>query len=113
MQLFLLYLMCFKFDVIHATSPQHRLSFRSPHPPFTHNRVGKYYSVLMLLLNYNPTLNKINFILSYLIFFNKDLWSISLNQCLFSVLELDEISPRSLPLRTHEVPPRQFESVRS
>ncbi len=41
-QLFLLYIMYFRFDLIHVTSPHHRLSFRSPHPlsHFTHNRVG-------------------------------------------------------------------------
>ncbi len=59
MQQFSLYIMYFKFDVIHVKSPHHRLLFRSPHPHqhFSHNRVGKRHSALMLLLNYTPTLN--------------------------------------------------------
>ncbi len=42
-QLFLLYIMYFKFDVIHVMSPQDPLSLRLPHPHhhFSHNRVGK------------------------------------------------------------------------
>ncbi len=67
MQLFLLYIMYLKFDVIHVTSPHHRLSFRSPHPHphFCHNCVNKEYYVLMLLLYCNPALNKFYLILSY------------------------------------------------